>query len=170
MSMKERIEELEAKRQTIRQMGGPERVARQHERGKLTARERLAELFDGGVYFEVGMHGRRMGAAGERNDTPADGVITGFGKVDGRMVCVAAYDFTVKGGSIGQTGEEKVTRLRKMALTGRWPMVWLIDSAGARIDPSSGHHPDDLSVFAGSGHLFREQVPTFRAWPTSSRW
>jgi acetyl-CoA carboxylase carboxyltransferase component len=99
-----------------------------------------------------------MGAAGERDDTPADGVICAFGKVDGRMVCAAAYDFTVKGGSIGQTGEEKVTRLRSMALTGRWPMVWLIDSAGARIDPGSGHHPDVISTFAASGHLFREQV------------
>lgn len=158
MTMKDRVAELEARRAKIREMGGAERVARQHERGKLTARERMAALFDQGQWFEVGMHGRQMGPAGERADTPADGVICGFGKVEGRMVCAAAYDFTVKGGSIGQTGEEKVTRLRKMALTGRWPMVWLIDSAGARIDPGSGHHPDELSLFAGSGHLFREQV------------
>ncbi|MCC6669113.1 MAG: acyl-CoA carboxylase subunit beta [Polyangiaceae bacterium] len=158
MTMKDRVAELEARRAKIREMGGAERVARQHERGKLTARERMAALFDQGQWFEVGMHGRQMGPAGERGDTPADGVICGFGKVEGRMVCAAAYDFTVKGGSIGQTGEEKVTRLRKMALTGRWPMVWLIDSAGARIDPGSGHHPDELSLFAGSGHLFREQV------------
>ncbi len=158
MTMKDRVAELEARRAKIREMGGAERVARQHDRGKLTARERMAALFDQGQWFEVGMHGRQMGPAGERGDTPADGVICGFGKVEGRMVCAAAYDFTVKGGSIGQTGEEKVTRLRKMALTGRWPMVWLIDSAGARIDPGSGHHPDELSLFAGSGHLFREQV------------
>ena len=158
MNMRDRVAELEARRAKIREMGGVERIARQHERGKLTARERMSALFDQGQWFEVGMHGRQMGAAGERGDTPADGVICGFGKVDGRMVCAAAYDFTVKGGSIGQTGEEKVTRLRKMALTGRWPMVWLIDSAGARIDPGSGHHPDELSTFAGSGHLFREQV------------
>lgn len=158
MSMRDRIQELEVRRAKIREMGGAERVARQHERGKLTARERLLLLFDGGEYFEVGMHGRQMGPAGERGDTPADGVVTAFGKVEGRTVCAAAYDFTVKGGSIGQTGEEKVTRMRKMALSGRWPMVWLIDSAGARIDPGSGHHPDDLSLFAGSGHLFREQV------------
>lgn len=158
MTMKDRVAELEARRAKIREMGGAERVARQHARDKLTARERMAALFDPGQWFEVGMHGRQMGPAGERGDTPADGVICGFGKVDGRMVCAAAYDFTVKGGSIGQTGEEKVTRLRKMALTGRWPMVWLIDSAGARIDPGSGHHPDELSLFAGSGHLFREQV------------
>jgi acetyl-CoA carboxylase carboxyltransferase component len=73
------------------------------------------------------------------------------------MVCAAAYDFTVKGGSIGQTGEEKVTRLRQMCLHGRWPMVWFIDSGGARIDPGA-MHPDMLSTFAGSGHLFREQI------------
>jgi len=108
------------------------------------------------VFFEVGLHGRPMG--GEPvTDVPADAVVSGFGKVDGRMVCAAAYDFTVKGGSIGQVGEEKVTRLRAMALRGRWPIVWFIDSAGARIDPGSTH-PDHLSLFAGSGHLFREQV------------
>jgi acetyl-CoA carboxylase carboxyltransferase component len=73
------------------------------------------------------------------------------------MVCAAAYDFTIKGGSIGYTGEEKVTRLRSMALKGRWPIVWFIDSAGARIDPGATH-PDMISLFAGTGHLFREQV------------
>ncbi len=80
------------------------------------------------------------------------------------MVCCAAYDFTVKGGSIGYTGEEKVTRLRQMALRGRWPMVWFIDSGGARIDPGSSH-PDMISLFAGSGHLFREQVAHERRRP-----
>ncbi|MGE0327972.1 MAG: acyl-CoA carboxylase subunit beta [Polyangiaceae bacterium] len=155
--MRERVAELEARRAKVREMGGPERIEKQHSRGKLTARERMALFFDDGVWFEVGLHGRTMGAAGEAGLVPADGVLTGFGKVDGRMVCAAAYDFTVKGGSIGQTGEEKVTRLRSMSLKGRWPMVWFIDSAGARIDPSHSH-PDTLSLFAGSGHLFREQV------------
>jgi len=158
MNMRELVKDLEARRDKIRQMGGPARVERQHSRGKLTARERMAEFFDDGVWFEVGLHGRTMGVAGEKDDTPADGVIPGFGKVDGRMVCAVAYDFTVKGGSIGQTGEEKVTRLRSMTLKGRWPIVWFIDSAGARIDPGAGHHADMLSLFAGSGHLFREQV------------
>jgi acetyl-CoA carboxylase carboxyltransferase component len=158
VNLRELITALEAKRERVRQMGGPEKVERQHERGKLTARERMNEFFDDGVFFEVGLFGKQMGAAGEKDDTPADAVICGFGKVEGRMVCAAAYDFTVKGGSIGQTGEEKVTRLRQMALRGRWPIVWFIDSAGARIDPGSGHHPDMLSLFAGSGHLFREQV------------
>jgi acetyl-CoA carboxylase carboxyltransferase component len=159
-NLRELVADLEARREKIRQMGGPEKVARQHQRGKLTVRERLAAFYDDGVFFEIGMHGTQMGlAAGpDGTDKPAaDGVITSFGKVDGRMVCCAAYDFTIKGGSLGYTGEEKVTRLRSMALKGRWPMVWLIDSAGARIDPGSSH-PDMISLFAGTGHLFREQV------------
>ncbi|MDI1447842.1 acyl-CoA carboxylase subunit beta [Polyangium sp. 6x1] len=159
MDMRELLKDLEARRAEVRKMGGEDKVAKQHSRGKLTARERLAAFFDDGVHFEVGMHGTQMGlAAGDGRDRPAaDAVVCAFGKVDGRMVCAAAYDFTVKGGSIGHTGEEKVTRLRQMALRGRWPMVWFIDSAGARIDPGSSH-PDTISLFAGSGHLFREQV------------
>jgi acetyl-CoA carboxylase carboxyltransferase component len=159
-NMRELVADLEARRAHVRGMGGPEKIEKQHARGKLTARERLAKLFDDGVYFEIGAHGTQMGlAAGpDGTDKPAaDAVVTGFGKVDDRMVCAAAYDFTVKGGSIGYTGEEKVTRLRQMALRGRWPIVWFIDSGGARIDPGSSH-ADMLSLFAGSGHLFREQV------------
>lgn len=160
MNMRELVKDLEARREEVRRMGGEDKVAKQHARGKMSARERLAAFFDDGVYFEVGMHGTQMGlAAGPdgKDRPPADAVICGFGKVDGRMVCCASYDFTVKGGSIGYTGEEKVTRLRQMALRGRMPMVWFIDSGGARIDPGSSH-PDMISLFAGSGHLFREQV------------
>ncbi|MGH7272112.1 MAG: acyl-CoA carboxylase subunit beta [Polyangiaceae bacterium] len=159
-NMREMVAELEARRATVREMGGPERLAKQRARGKLNVRERLAALFDGGEFFEIGAHGTQMGLAAGPEGTdkpPADGVITAFGKIDGRMVTCAAYDFTVKGGSIGYTGEEKVTRLRSMALRGRWPIVWLIDSGGARIDPGSSH-PDMISTFAGTGHLFREQV------------
>jgi acetyl-CoA carboxylase carboxyltransferase component len=159
-TMREMIADLQARRAQVREMGGADKVAKQHARGKQTVRERLALLFDDGVYFEVGLHGTQMGLGagpGGTDKPPADAVVTAFGKVDGRMVCVAAYDFTVKGGSIGQIGEEKVTRLRSMALKGRVPIVWLIDSAGARIDPGSSH-PDMISLFAGSGHLFREQV------------
>ena len=85
-------------------------------------------------------------------EAPADGVITGFGEVDGRFVAVAAYDFTVMAGSMGMTGEIKVARLRELALTKRIPIVWLLDSAGARIQEAVG------SLFAGTGHLFREEV------------
>src|SRR5262249_33549845 len=160
VDMRQLVKDLEARREEVRRMGGEERVQKQHARGKMTARERLHAFFDDGVFFEVGMHGTQMGmAAGPdgKDRPPSDAGICGFGKVDGRMACAASYDFTVKGGSIGQTGEEKVTRLRQMALRGRMPMIWFIDSAGARIDPSSSH-PDAISLFAGSGHLFREQV------------
>jgi acetyl-CoA carboxylase carboxyltransferase component len=159
MNMRELVAQLEERREKIRQMGGPDKVARQHARGKMDARARLAAFYDDGLFFEVGMHGTQMGiSAGDGKDRPAaDAVVCAFGKVEGRMVCAASYDFTVKGGSIGQTGEEKVTRLRRMALTGRWPIVWFVDSGGARIDPGSAHE-DSLSLFAASGHLFREQV------------
>jgi len=159
-TMRERVAALELRRAKVQEMGGADKVARQHERGKLTARERFALFFDGGSFFEVGAHGTQMGiAAGpDGSDKPAaDAVVCGFGKVDGRMVCAAAYDFTVKGGSIGEVGEVKVTRMREMALKGRHPMVWFIDSAGARIEPGRGSE-DEISRFAGSGHLFREEV------------
>ncbi|MDP3276007.1 MAG: acyl-CoA carboxylase subunit beta [Deltaproteobacteria bacterium] len=158
--MRERVAILEAEKSRVREMGGASRIAKQHERGKLTVRERLALFFDQGEFVEIGILGTQMGhtAGPDGSDRPpADGVVCGFGKVDGRLVCVAAYDFTVKGGSIGETGEVKVTRLREMALKGRHPMVWFIDSAGARIEPGR-MHPDSLSTFAGTGYLFREQV------------
>src|SRR5260370_31706285 len=113
-TMREMVADLEKRLEEIRKMGGPERIQKQHERGKLTARERFAQFFDGGVHFEVGAHGTQMGmsAGADGKDKPAaDSLVPGCRKVDGRMVCCAAYDFTVKGGSIGHTGEEKVTRL-----------------------------------------------------------
>jgi acetyl-CoA carboxylase carboxyltransferase component len=160
-NLREMVAELEKRRARIREMGGPEKVEKQHSRGKLTCRERMNKLFDDAAWFEVGIHGTQMhtmaaGAAGE--PTPADAVVCGWGKVNGRLVAAAAYDFTVKGGSIGFVGETKVTRMRELALRCRMPMVWFIDSAGARIDPRAGGHGDMVSLFAGTGHLFREEV------------
>jgi len=134
--------------------GGEARIARQHEAGKLTARERIALLVDEGTFTELGIHGRPHFSqrAMDGVQAPADGVITGYGRVDGRTVAVCAYDFTVMAGSMGMTGELKVTRLRELALTQRMPFVWLLDSAGARIQEAVG------SLFAGSGHLFRDEV------------
>jgi methylmalonyl-CoA decarboxylase subunit alpha len=158
MNMRDRVKDLEERRAKIKQMGGEEKVRKQHERGKLTARERMNRLFDNGEWFEVGMHGTQMAYFDPADKPPADAVICGYGRVDGRMTCAAAYDFTVKGGSIGLTGETKVTRLREIALKSRMPMVWFIDSGGARIDPKSGASGDLISMFAGTGHLFREEV------------
>ena len=147
-------EDLDARREQIRLGGGEQKVQAQHAAGKLTARERIELLIDAGTFVELGLHGRPHFSqrAMDGRDAPADGVITGYGKVDGRLCAVVAYDFTVMAGSMGMTGELKVTRLRELALTKRIPLVWLLDSAGARIQEAVG------SLFAGSGHLFREEV------------
>ncbi|MBM3275618.1 MAG: acyl-CoA carboxylase subunit beta, partial [Candidatus Sericytochromatia bacterium] len=134
-------------------MGGPEAVAKQHAAGKLTARERVAVLVDKGTFEETGIQATAQphpDLAGK--DTPADGVITGFGKVGGRLVAIAAYDFTVIAGTIGMVSERKVTRMRELAVRHRVPMVWLLDSAGARVQEIAS------SEFAGTGKLFFDQV------------
>jgi len=148
------VADLAERRARARLGGGEARIARQHEAGKLTARERIALLVDEGTFTELGIHGRPHFSqrAMDGVQAPADGVITGYGRVDGRTVAVCAYDFTVMAGSMGMTGELKVTRLRELALTQRMPFVWLLDSAGARIQEAVG------SLFAGSGHLFRDEV------------
>ncbi len=148
------VEELAERRAAARLGGGEAKIAKQHAADKLTARERIDLLVEPGTFTELGIHGGiHFSVRGlEGKEAPADGVITGYGKVDGRMVAVAAYDFTVMAGSMGMTGETKVARLRELALTKRMPMVWLLDSAGARIQEAVG------SLFAGSGHLFREEV------------
>ncbi|MEX2195442.1 MAG: acyl-CoA carboxylase subunit beta [Thermoleophilaceae bacterium] len=148
------VEDLHARRDRARLGGGEEKIAKQHERGKLTARERLDLLIDEGTFTELGIHARPhfSARAMDGKEAAADGVVTGYGKVNGRNVAVCAYDFTVMAGSMGMTGELKVGRLRELALTKRIPFVWLLDSAGARIQEAVG------SLFAGSGHLFREEV------------
>ncbi len=147
-------EDLHARRAAIRLGGGEAKIERQHAAGKLTARERIDLLVDAGTFTEIGIHaGIHHSVRGmEAREAPADGVITGHGLVDGRHVAVCAYDFTVMAGSMGTTGEVKATRLRELALTKRMPFVWLLDSAGARVQEAVG------SLFAGSGSLFREQV------------
>lgn len=153
-AMSARVAELESRRERAKLGGGDEKVALQHERGKLTARERINLLVDPGTFVEIGIHGgphfsqRSMDGV----EAAADGVITGWGDVDGRPCCIAAYDFTVMAGSMGLTGELKAARVREMSLQKRMPFIWLLDSAGARIQEAAG------SLFAGSGHLFREEV------------
>ncbi|MEW5848548.1 MAG: acyl-CoA carboxylase subunit beta [Myxococcota bacterium] len=163
MKMNERIEQLMQRREQYRQMGGPERVERQHKRGKLDVRARIDKLFDKGTFQEHGLLAGDRGLLASEMKTlaPADGVVTGIGMVNGRPVACAAYDFTVFGGSIGEIGERKVTRLREQALKRRIPMVWLIDSAGARINTDTmdpQHMSTSISRFADTGYLFREEV------------
>ena len=145
---------LRERRAAFEAMGGAERVARQHADGKLTVRERIDLLFDTATFQELGLLAHHQGRepAMQGKHTPADGCVTGVGRVDGRRVALIAYDFTVMAGSIGMVGELKATRMRELALRERIPLVWLIDSAGARIQEAAG------STFARTGDLFREQV------------
>jgi acetyl-CoA carboxylase carboxyltransferase component len=135
-------------------MGGPDRVERQHSLGKQTVRERLPKLLDPGSFVEYGLLADSMdpGLQADKGYLAADGMVAGVGEIDGRRVAVCAYDFTVMAGSMGAVGEHKTARMRELAMRQRIPIVWLLDSAGARIQATSG------STFASAGALFREQV------------
>ena len=152
-TLKDIAGELAERRTDFLGMGGPELVERQHSLGKLTVRERLELLFDEGTFVETGLYAQAVDSPqSEGKRTPADGCITGVGKVDGRPVTVIAYDFTVLAGSIGQHGERKAARARDMAVKHGTPVVYLLDSAGARVTETVG------AAFAGAGDLFREMT------------
>lgn len=116
-------------------MGGPERVRRQHEAGKLTARERLEILLDPGSFIEIDPfvtpRAREFGL--DRVEAPADGVITGHGTIEGRPVHVFSQDFTVLGGSLGEGHAEKICKVMDLAMSTGTPVIGLNDSGGARI-------------------------------------
>ncbi len=162
MKISEAVEELARRKARAAEMGGKDRVERQRSRNKLDARARLAALFDPDTFEEFGALASHNGELLEEEEpnrpTPADGVITGIGEIHGRSVAAVIYDFTVFGGSIGEVGERKVTRLRDLALKNRLPIVWLIDSGGARLDAGAGVDPRRIAGFADTGYLFREQV------------
>ncbi len=146
------VTDLAARRERALGMGGEKFVERQRSLGKLTVRERLDLLLDPGTWVEYGMLADHMDPGLGDRYLAADGAVTGIGEIDGRPIAVAAYDFSVMAGSMGDVGENKIRRMRHHAIKQRIPMVWLLDSAGARIQASSG------STFAGAGDLFREQV------------
>ena len=134
------LEELKRRRHQALQMGGPEKVKRQREQGKLTARERIELLMSPGTFQEYGLLATHQSHRPEMADriTPADGVITGFGRIDGRRAGVIAEDFTVLGGSVGITHAMKKIRMVEIATQERVPLVWLLDGAGARAEEFIG--------------------------------
>ncbi len=132
---KQRRADLESRREAARLGGGAARIAQQRERGKLTARERIDVLLDAGSFQETGMFVRHQAqdfGLAERRPY-GDGVVTGFGEIDGRLVYVYSQDFTVFGGSLGLAHARKITRLMELALENGAPIVGLNDSGGARI-------------------------------------
>ncbi len=129
------IEELKQKRAQAQLGGGRKRIEAQHAKGKLTARERIALLLDEGTFQEIDswITHRHTDFDMDRRRFPGDSVVTGFGKIDGRTVCVFAQDFTVLGGSFSEVQGQKIGKLMDMALESGVPVIGLNDSVGARI-------------------------------------
>src|SRR5471030_2169671 len=133
--MKNKIQDLEEKIAEAQLGGGTKRIESQHKKGKLTARERLHFLLDEGSFEEIGMlvtH-RSVEFGMEREKYLGDGVITGYGKINGRLVYVFSQDFTVFGGSLSETHAEKICKIMDLAMQHGAPVVGLNDSGGARI-------------------------------------
>ncbi len=131
----DRLDDLRARRARVEAGGGEERIARQHGAGKLTARERLAELLDPGTFVELDRFvSHRATAFGmDKEEAPADGVVTGYGAINGRLTYVFSQDFTVFGGSLGEGHAQKICKIVDLALKNGAPVVGLNDSGGARI-------------------------------------
>ena len=135
MSVSPRVHELRKRREATQIGGGADRVQIQHERGKLTARERLDLLLDEGSFQELDafVRHRCTDFGMEKHRTPGDGVVTGFGTIDARPVCVFSQDFTVFGGSLSETFAEKICKIMDHAVRVGVPVIGLNDSGGARI-------------------------------------
>ena len=135
MTIEDRLDRLRALREAAREGGGEDRLERQREQGKLTARERVAYFLDDGTFreFDQFRTHRSTNFGLEERQLLTDGVVTGYGEVDGRTVFVFAHDFTIFGGSLGEVFAEKICKVMEQALDVGAPLVGLNDSAGARI-------------------------------------
>jgi acetyl-CoA carboxylase carboxyltransferase component len=144
-----KLEELLAKKAAIALGGGQKKIDAQHAQGKLTARERIDLLFDEGSFVEIDVFVSHRSNNFDMADkkAPGDGVVTGYGKIDGRLVFAFAQDFTVLGGSLGEYHAEKIVKIQNMALKMRSPIIGLNDSGGARIQ-------EGVNSLSGFGKIF----------------
>jgi hypothetical protein len=149
--MKDIVEKLEARRASARMGGGARRVETQHRRGKLTARERLELLWDKGSFEEFDMFVEHRASEFGIERIAGDGVVTGWGTVNGRKVFAFAKDFTVFGGSLSETHAAKIVKIQDLALRGRAPIIGLFDAGGARIQ-------EGVAALGGSGEDFKHNV------------
>lgn len=143
----EAINELERRREEARQGGGKARIKKQYASGKFTARDRIDMLLDAGTFVEVNdlVEGRIDDFDLEKKRIPGDGVVTGYGKINGRLVFVSSEDFTVIGGTLGEYHSMKIQNIMDMALNMRAPFISINDSGGARIEEGI----DSLSGYGG---------------------
>lgn len=144
-----KLEEMQQSKAKIQQGGGEKKIASQHEKGKLTARERLNLLFDENSFVELDafVKHRCVNFGMEKVEAPGEGVVIGYGQVDGRLVYAYAQDFTVVGGSLGEMHAKKICKAQDMALKMGAPIVGLNDSGGARIQ-------EGVDALSGYGHIF----------------
>lgn len=151
--MKDILERLEDRRAEARLGGGEQRISAQHARGKLTARERIDLLLDNGSFeeFDMFVQHRCDDFGMEKSKIPGDGVVTGWGTVNGRTVFVFAKDFTVFGGSLSETHANKINKIQDMALKMRAPIIGLFDAGGARIQ-------EGVAALGGYGEVFKRNV------------
>ncbi len=151
--MKDVLKELQTRRDVAQLGGGQIRIDKQHARGKLTARERIELLMDEGSFeeFDMFVEHRCTDFGMEKNKIPGDGVVTGWGTINGRVVYLFAKDFTVFGGSLSETHAKKITKVQDMALQNRAPIIGLFDAGGARIQ-------EGVAALGGYGEVFQRNV------------
>src|ERR1035441_10094154 len=133
--MKDKIQNLLKKKEIAKLGGGEEKIKDQHNKGKLSARERIEFFVDEGTFEEIDMFvNHRANDFGlDKIKIPGDGVVTGFAKVNGKPVALFSQDFTVFGGSLSETNAEKISKIMNMAMKSGFPVIGLNDSGGARI-------------------------------------
>lgn len=141
MSMQEKLKQLQALREKVQAGGGEKRIAKQHSAGKKTARERIDYIFDPDTFKEIDVF------AGDPDKNPGEGVVTGYGMVNGRRVYIYAQDFTVTGGSLGKIHAQKICKVLDLAMRTGAPVIGLNDSGGARIQ-------EGVDALNGYGEIF----------------
>ena len=149
----EKIKELVERRAAARLGGGQKRIDAQHQKGKLTARERLVLLLDEGSFeeFDMFVQHRCTNFGMDKSKYDGDGVVTGMGTIDGRLVYVFAQDFTVNGGSMSETMAQKICKVMDMAVRNGAPIIGINDSGGARIQ-------EGINSLAGFGEIFERNI------------
>ena len=148
-----KLDELKARKEKIRLGGGEKAIEKQHQSGKLTARERINHLLDEGSFVEIDAFVEhrctQFGMLGK--EAPGEGVVCGYGQIDGRPVYISAQDFTVLGGSLGEKHADKICKVQRMALESGVPLIGIQDSGGARVQ-------EGIDALAGFGNIFKNNV------------
>lgn len=149
MDRADRIRLLHEKKAQLEQGGGAEKIAKQHESGKMTARERIEALFDENSFVEIDafVETKSIDFDMQKKKVAGDGVVTGYGSVNGRLVFVSSQDFTVIGGSLGEMHAKKITKVMDMAMKMGVPFININDSGGARIE-------EGIDALKGFGDIF----------------